>query len=45
MAEEATHAKLTETLAVKIDDERLKKLRAVAEADGIEAPELVRFHH
>lgn len=34
--------KLTEVLSVKIDDTRLRLLRGSAEAEGIEAPELVR---
>ncbi len=40
--------KLTEVLSVKIDDTRLRLLRGSAEAEGIEAPELVRHlidHH
>lgn len=36
------HVKLTETLAVKIDGERLAMLRGLAELDGVETPELVR---
>lgn len=36
------HAKLTETLAVKIDSERLAQFRGLAELDGLDAPELVR---
>jgi hypothetical protein len=36
------HVKLTETLAVKIDGDRLSKLRGLAEIEGLETPELVR---
>jgi len=36
------HGKLNETFAIKIDDDRLKRFRGLAEVEGLEATELVR---
>ena len=44
----AEHEKLTAALTVKTEEDQLRKLRGVAEAEDKEAPEVVRMlidHH